>query len=96
MILNVYSVFDTASAMYDRPFFAQTDGQALRSFGDIAVNAEHPIGQHPKDYALYKIGTYDDNKGKIEGHPPECLGTAMEMVAQQQVIKPGQLKEVSQ
>lgn len=94
MILNCYSVYDTASKMYDRPFFAQADGMALRSFGDIAVNAEHPIGQHPEDYSLFKIGVWDDNKGKLEGMAPECLATALEMVAQARQINPANLRAV--
>ena len=65
-----YSVFDSASDTYDRPFFAQSDGQAMRSFGDIAVNAEHPIGQHPADYTLFRVGSWDDNEGKLEGESP--------------------------
>ena len=52
MIHKMYGVFDSASGVYDRPFVAISHGQAIRSFGDIAVAADHPIGQHPEDFSL--------------------------------------------
>lgn len=81
MRLNVYTIFDTASGAYMRPFFVNSDGQALRMFGDIASDAEHEVGRHPEDYSLYRIGTYDDNKGQLVPEDKECLATAQEMVA---------------
>ena len=54
MILFSYSVFDRCSGAYDRPFFAISDAAAIRSFSDIAVAADHPIGAHPEDYTLFR------------------------------------------
>lgn len=81
MRLNVYTIFDSASQAYMRPFFMQSDGQALRSFTDIAQDAEHEIGKHPEDYSLYRIGTYDDQKGVLHAEDKSCLATAEEVVA---------------
>lgn len=81
MRLNVYTVFDSASQAYMRPFFMQSDGQALRSFTDIAQDADHEIGKHPEDYSLYRIGTYDDGKGQLFPEDRQCLATAQEVVA---------------
>ncbi len=81
MKLNIYSIFDTASALYLRPLFAQSDGQALRSFSDVAVDTDHEIGSHPEDYSLFRLGIFDDNSGKITNENNECLSTALEAVA---------------
>ena len=81
MRMNVYSIFDTASGCYMRPFFVQADGQALRAFSDLSQDAEHEVGKHPEDYSLFRLGTFDDNKGQLVGEAPECLATALEMVA---------------
>ena len=81
MRLNIYTIFDSASGAYIRPFYAQSDGQALRSFTDISQDADHEIGKHPEDYSLFRIGTYDDNKGQLHPEDKECLATAMEVVA---------------
>ena len=43
MNLKVYSVYDKAVALYARPFFLQSDGQAMRGFLDEAENAESAI-----------------------------------------------------
>lgn len=96
MRLFVYTVFDTAAGVYDRPFFAQSDGVATRSFGDICVSAEHPIGQHPEHYTLFRIGEYDDAKGEIKGESPEFLATGLEMVAAAQTVEEGALKKAPQ
>ena len=81
MILFAYSIYDTASGAYMRPFMMQSDGQAIRSFTDIAMDAEHEIGKHPEDYALFRIGQFNDNKGELVGEDRECLITALEAVA---------------
>ena len=93
MKLNVYSIFDTASGLYSRPFFSQSDPESMRSFADIAVDKTHPIGKHPGDYALYRIGIFDDTKGKLHNEENECLVTALEAVAGDRQNNP-QLKTV--
>lgn len=82
MKLNAYTVFDTATGAYMRPFFMSADGQALRSFSDIANDPDHEVGSHPEDYSLCRIGIFDDQKGQFTPEPVETLATALEMVAQ--------------
>ena len=81
MRLNIYTIFDVASGAYMRPFYAASDGQAIRSFTDISQDADHEIGKHPEDYSLFRIGTYDDNKGELHPEDKQCLATALEVVA---------------
>lgn len=94
MRLNVYSIYDRASGIYDRPWVAHSDQAASRSFGDISCDAEHPIGQHPEDFTLFRVGTWDDNKGELVPQTPEKILAAHEAVAAAQKIEPGSLKEV--
>lgn len=81
MKLNMYSIFDAASGLYSRPFFTQADAEAKRSFTDIAQDAEHPIGKHPDDYTLFRIGMFDDNTGKITDELNETMCTALEQIS---------------
>lgn len=81
MRMNIYSIFDSATACYMRPFFLQSDQAAIRAFTDIACDDEHEVGRHPKDYTLVRIGTYEDTKGKIVGESIEGLATALEVRA---------------
>ena len=82
----MFAVFDTCSGVYDRPFIAHSDPAAARSFGDLAVTDEHPVGKHPEHFSLHRIGTYDDNTGKIEPEGPSCVCTALECVAKAQKV----------
>ena len=94
MRVFAYAVFDTASGVYDRPFFMHSDGVAMRSFGDAVVGNDSVVGKHPEDFTLFRIGEFDDNKGILKGESPVCLCTALEMVAESRKIAPGSLKSV--
>jgi len=91
MKMNAYSIFDSASGIYQRPFFMPADGQATRAFKDISCDADHEIGKHPEDYSLWRVGIFDDNKGQLIPEDRECLATALELVAQARQIQRGQL-----
>ncbi len=97
MKLNIYSIFDSASGLYSRPFFTQSDAEAMRSFEDIATDADHPIGKHPEDYSLFRIGIFDDMKAKLQDENNECLVTALETISNTRKInKPAQLDLVDE
>ena len=91
MKLFMFAVYDSASKLYDRPFCCRSEGEALRSFGDIASDAEHPIGKHPEHYSLWEVGMYDDNKAKIDPVVARHVASAHELVAARRVIPEGQL-----
>ena len=76
----MYAVYDTAAGVYDRPFVGRSDGEAVRSFQDIANDKEHPIGKHPEHYSLHSVGVYDDNTGDIDPKDRKCIARAHELV----------------
>ncbi len=78
---NVYSIYDTASALYLRPMFAQSDGQAVRAFSDAATDADNEIGKHPEDYTLVRGGMFDDTTFKLTDEQNASLMTGLEAVA---------------
>lgn len=102
MKLNIYSIFDNASGLYSRPWFAASDAEASRAFSDIATDAEHPVGQHPEDYTLYRLGTFDDATALLNNEANEMLCTALERcsaarsVDQRQMALLDGTKEVAQ
>ncbi len=81
MLMQIYSIYDTAVGAYMRPFVSQADGDATRAFSDLIGDAEHPVGRHPEDYSLFRLGGFNDQDGKVIGDGPECLCTGMEMIA---------------
>jgi len=87
MKLNAYSIFDKAVNAYMRPFFMQTDGQALRAFSDQVMDGESPPAMHPEDYALFRIGGFDEDTGMLEPSEPKVIGRAHEMQAAKRSTK---------
>lgn len=81
MKMNMYSIYDTATAAYMRPIFCQSDGQALRLFTDVATAADHEIGKHPEDYSLVRLGSWNDATGIVAPEEKETLITGLEAVA---------------
>lgn len=65
MITHAYSVFDRKALIYHKPFFEITDGTAMRAFADLANDTNSSVGVHPTDYVLFRIGSYDDQLGKL-------------------------------
>jgi len=65
MIMVVVSIRDRASGCFSRPVFTQSEGTAIRSFGD-EVNRDGPdneLRKHPEDFDLYCVGAFDDSSG---------------------------------
>lgn len=67
MILEVYSVFDAQAGLFIHPLYAVTRGQAQRSFADMVQDPSAPFAKHPGDYHLYRLGSFDDQSGRISG-----------------------------
>lgn len=57
----MFAVKDRAIEAFMTPWFAQSTGQAIRSFTDEINNPESPMSKHADDYDLYHIGTWTDN-----------------------------------
>lgn len=93
MKMNIYTIYDVASGAHLRPLFCQADGEAMRVFSDHALDAENPIGKHPEDYTLIRIGHWDDNTAEIFPEKHTKLLTGLAVVSQSRQIEPAQLKE---
>jgi len=61
------SVFDTASGLYGQPFFVPAPAAAVRSVSDEANRsaADNPLFNHPEDFVLFSLGTFDDVTGEF-------------------------------
>lgn len=80
MELMLFSVLDTKVGLYARPFTARNKPEAMRSFGEIAKDASHPIGAHPEDYILYYIGIFSEQTGKVHSETHEALAKAIDLL----------------
>jgi hypothetical protein len=82
--LNLYSIYDRKMNVYLAPFPARGDVDATRnvsaSMGDASMK-QTPVGLHPEDFDLCKIGTFDDDSGEIERCHPLVLGNIRDIAA---------------
>lgn len=79
MQYKAYSIFDSKALTYSPPFFQTTDGSAIRMLSDLANDQGTQIGRHPKDFVLFCVGSYDDQKGAMS--PVSPLLHVMDAVA---------------
>lgn len=70
MLTNAYAIYDNKALVYGTPFFAPTDGSAVRSFQELANDTRTTVGTHPGDFTMFCVGTYDDQKGILTGMSP--------------------------
>lgn len=70
MIHQVYAVFDHAAKAFLPPFLLRNDGQATRAFSDAVNSKNHQFNEHPGDYNLFLIGTFDDTTAVFSGREP--------------------------
>lgn len=64
----LYVLHDSKSETYTAPTLHQARGQAIRSFSDAVNGKEGILSQHPADFTLFEIGTYDLTTGVITSY----------------------------
>lgn len=77
----IFSVYDSAAKFYSDPFFALTKGQALRDFVTACNDPKTYLNQHPGDYTLFYLGSFDEQTSVCTFEPtPISLGKAIEFM----------------
>jgi len=79
--LKAYSVYDMKIETYAKPFYQLTRGEALRSWTELAndANSQNMVSKHPADFVLFEVGEYDESTGRFENlNAPFSLGSALQ------------------
>lgn len=79
--MRIFSIYDTAAASYNKPFYAVSEGVALRIFQDILLDQDTSIGRHPEQFQLYDLGEFDEENGTFKTNPPVFVVGGNELVA---------------
>jgi len=92
MKLQVYSVRDTKSEIFNVPFYGNTHGEAERSFITVANDPKSNIYAFPEDYDLWHLGQYDQQTGILAPLPTpvhmlKALAVVKKDTAQKQDIQ---------
>lgn len=75
MILRCFSILDTKTGMFNVPFFFSHQGQAIRACMDIGRDLSTTIGRYPSDFALFDLGSFNDQNGELVMSMPNNLGS---------------------
>jgi len=75
MLYTIVSVYDAKAQAFGRPAFVGTVPLAVRSFDDEVNRKDenNQMNQHPEDFSLYDMGTFDDTSGVFSSHNPPKL-----------------------
>lgn len=65
MVYELYSIYDKKAGMYSNPQVEINQQCAIRRFNYILQQSASQ-GIEPTDCELYKIGTFDSDKGTID------------------------------
>ena len=82
MILNKYTIFDSALEAYHHDYSLENDAIALRQFADMANDEKIEISKNPEDFSLWHIGTFETTTGELTPVQPVCIAKAHEHVLQ--------------
>ena len=66
MIHNMYVIYDSKAGVYNKPFYLMNHEVAIRAATDLMMDGNTEIAKHPEDYAMFHVGTYDDERAYIE------------------------------
>lgn len=66
MIQHVMAAFDKKAKAYLPPFYAPKVAVAVRTFAEAANTPDHQVCKHAEDFALFLLGTWDDETGLFQ------------------------------
>lgn len=74
-------MYDSKLEGFMRPFFLQTTAVAVRAIIDLAKDPKNETAQHPGDFTLYELGTFDDHTAIVDQYvPAKRVGLVSEMI----------------
>lgn len=81
MIQQILAIRDQAVDAFGRPMFVPAIGAGIRAFSDAVNDGKSEYAQHPEDYELFHLGSYDDATGKfVQLDQPKSIALGRNLV----------------
>lgn len=77
--MRIYSIFDSKAEAFMQPFFAATEGVALRYVTNAASEEGHEFNRHAEDYTLFEIGAFNESDGSIDPETPKAISNLVHL-----------------
>lgn len=82
MKTNVYAIYDTKAAFYNKPFYQVNDQVLERTICDLLKDQQTDIARNAEDFIVFYLGTYDDHTAEFDLLPsPEVRFRCHELQA---------------
>lgn len=65
MILQVCAAYDSKARAFLAPFTVAHVDMAVRAFAHVANQPGQQVHDHPADFSLHHLGTFDDGTGEL-------------------------------
>lgn len=75
-MMEMFAIYDKAVGAFMAPFFCRSKGEAVRSFMDACSDGKTNFCQHPDDFRLFHLGSFDDVTGVLHSdssHPARVI-----------------------
>jgi len=66
MQLKIFTIYDSATQVYNTPFFTLTTAEALRMFKNLVNDNQSAVSQNPEDYTLHQVGTFTNEDAQFD------------------------------
>lgn len=81
MLLKMFSIYDCKVETYTVPYYYKTRGEAVRSIIDLLKEGKHEFAQHPEDYTMFELGSFDLSKAEFHlDSTPISVGKLLEFM----------------
>lgn len=77
--MNIYTVKDLASETFLKPFPMLTDRDAKDGFAHVINEPKTPYYEHPQDYILMSLGSFDERTGVLSVSDPKTVVRAVDL-----------------
>lgn len=69
MLAIGFAIYDTKSESFGQPFFTHNRASAMRGIRlQLQQDSNSMIAKFPSDFALFEIGSFDEEHGLLEGN----------------------------
>lgn len=84
---GIFAIKDSKGECFLSPFMMRTDAEAVRAFDTVVKRGDSELSQHPEDYFLYRVGSFDVLSGNLVGEEHKSLGCALDFKVTKNDIK---------
>lgn len=88
MQLMAFSIYDSKVMTYSPPMWMRSVGECMRTVSNTLASGESMLSRNPEDFALVRIGVFDDQTGVLTPTDHESFGPLVQFMPKQ---KPGPL-----